>query len=164
MIAGGYIGGQIPKDSALLNIDLLVQEQIKSNAVKKYKNYFGSQTSKYFAVHPELINGNNHKISILNPMLTVSITEEQIIESIADLGWVKPTNTGKNSSNCLLNDLGIAVHFQKHKFHPYIYEISESIRAGTMTRDEALSKVTEIPSFDDQADQIAALELDVSQI
>ncbi|MDB3923284.1 hypothetical protein N9359_04230 [Luminiphilus sp.] len=164
MIAGGYIGGQIPKDSALLNLDLLVQEKIKSNTVERYKNYFGSQSSKYFAVHPELINEDNRKISILNPMLTLSITEDQIIESIADLGWVKPTNTGQNSSNCLLNDLGIAVHFQKHKFHPYIYEISESVRAGTMTREEALSKVSEIPSFDDQVDQIAALELDVSQI
>lgn len=164
MIAGGYIGGQVPKDSALLNLDLLAQQKFKSVTVKRYKDYFGRLSSNYFAIHEDLLAGKNGQISILNPMLTLSITEKQIIDSISELGWIKPNDTGKNSSNCLLNDLGIAIHFKKHRFHPYIYEISESVRAGTMTRDRALEKISDIPSFDNLAEQIAAVELDITQI
>ena len=164
MIAGGYIGGQVPKDSALLNLDLLAQQKFKSVTVERYKNYFGRQSSKYFSIHENLLAGKNGQISIINPMLTLSITEEQIIDSISELGWINPKDTGNNSSNCLLNDLGIAIHFKQHKFHPYIYEISESVRAGTMTRERALEKVSEIPSFDNLSEQIATVGLDITQV
>jgi hypothetical protein len=92
-------------------------------------------------------------------MLTVNLTEEEIISSIAKLGWVKTQDTGLNSSNCRLNDLGIAVHYKKHQFHPYVLEISEQVRSATMSREDALKKVSAVPEFSTLQPQIDKLGL-----
>ncbi len=96
-------------------------------------------------------------------MLSMNHSEEEIIEKIGSLGWIRVTDTGKNSSNCLLNDLGIAIHHKKHGFHPYIFEISEKIRDDLISRDEALKKVESIPDIKACYPQMKQLGLNMSQ-
>ena len=78
-------------------------------------------------------------------MLTELVSEEDIVEEIGKLGWKRTTDTGQNSSNCLINDLGVAVHYSKYGFYPYLMEIAEQVRNGTMTRKRGIEKAYSIP-------------------
>ncbi|MCW8932684.1 MAG: hypothetical protein OQL19_20915 [Gammaproteobacteria bacterium] len=150
IIAGGYIGGQIPSGAAVLNIDLLEREGMKKHLKDTYQNLYGKKADKFFYLrNDELKKYNPDKpLIVINPMLTLAISEEQIIDSIKKLGWVKTTDTGMNSSNCKLNDLGIALHYKEYQFHPYEAEIAEQVRYGIMDRQKALDKIKTIPQFD----------------
>ena len=96
-------------------------------------------------------------------MLTMSISEEEIIDQITQLGWVPVQDTGKHSSNCKLNDLGIAIHHHQYQFHPYEYELAEQVRYGLLDREKALEKLEDIPSFSSlkpQMDKIVVHDFD----
>jgi hypothetical protein len=45
------------------------------------------------------------------------------------------------STNCQLNSYGIVKHVDRHKFHPYDYEMAMLVRLGKITREEALRRV-----------------------
>lgn len=165
IVAGGYIGGQIPKNASMLNMNLIQKEQMKRPMYEKYNTLFGSGSGKFFFVRDSLIaNSARNSITIINPMLTLPIGEDEIIESIHELGWVRPQDTGQNSSNCLLNDLGVAVHFKQHKFHAYEFEVAEQVRSGLMSREVGLRKVTEIPEFSELTYQMDKIGLTMSDI
>ena len=123
LIAGGYLGGQVPKDAAVMKIDIGQQEVLRKKRLEKYRSAFGETASQYFGIPPNLINSENSIITILNPMLTLLATEEEIIEKISEFGWVKTKDTGNYSSNCKINDLGIMSHNKKYGFNPYIMEL-----------------------------------------
>ncbi len=160
IVAGGYIGGQLPKNASMINLNLIQREQIKKPLLEKYKSLFGATSTKFFFIHEDLINNyGKSTITIINPMLTVSLSEEEIISAVGKLGWIKPHDTGSNSSNCRLNDLGIAIHHKKHNFHPYEFEVSEQVRYGLMSRDEALRKVTNVPGFSELGYQMEKIGL-----
>jgi tRNA(Ile)-lysidine synthase TilS/MesJ len=162
IIAGGYIGGQVPKNGAILDIDLVVQKKTRGISLQRYVARFGESSRPYFDLPDSLVErSRDKKITILNPMLALIVSEEKIIEEISRLGWVRTMDTGLNSSNCLLNDLGIYVHHKQHGFHPYAFEISEQVRAGLMSRDEAIKRVTTIPERDDVRWQATKIGLDV---
>ena len=155
LIAGGYIGGQIPKNASTINMNLIQKEQIKKPFFEKYKQAFGESSEKFFFIKESILTKlPTSTITIINPMLTLNIGEEDIIKTIEKIGWTKPKDTGKNSSNCLLNDLGIAIHYKKHKFHAYEFEVAEQVRLGLMSREDGLKKVTEIPEYEDLKEQI----------
>ena len=161
IIAGGYIGGQVPKDSVLMQMDLDVQARFRSEAIKRYLRHFGPEAEGYFGMSDGLVKTSRlRRINIVNPMLAFGISEEQIIEEISKLGWRKTVDTGSNSTNCLLNDLGIAVHYKQHQYNPYVNEIAEQVRSGLMTRAEALLKVGDIPDFSRVERQARAIGLD----
>ncbi len=165
IVAGGYIGGQVPKNASMLNMNLIQREQLKKPLLEKYNSLFGQGSSKFFFIKDSLIsNANRNSVTIINPMLTLSIGEEDIITAIKDLGWIKPQDTGRNSSNCLLNDLGVAIHYKKHKFHAYEFEVAEQVRYGLMDRELGLKKVTEIPDFSELTDQMDKVGLALSEI
>lgn len=162
LVAGGYIGGQVPRDAAVLVVDVHKQSDMRAAALKKNVAHFGPAAARHFDIGA----GGTAlgKVTVINPMLSIAIGEDEIIAAIRRLGWVKTQDTGLNSSNCRLNDLGIAVHYQKHGFHPYVFEVSEQVRSGAMHRDEALRKVSRIPQFAELRAQIDKLGLDVAQL
>ncbi len=166
IIAGGYIGGQVPKNMAVLDLDLIHQNKMRDPMRGKYNQLFGPSSEQFFFIRESLLRKQpENRVMVINPMLTVAVTEEEIIEAIGTLGWKQTKDTGKNSSNCQLNDLGIAIHYRKHQFHPYALEISEQVRHGLMTREHAMAKVGEIPQFIDLAPQMAKVGLnDVAEL
>ena len=149
LVAGGYIGGQVPKDGAAIDLSLLkLEADIVRN--KTLSNYFKLSFSQYYLVNKKsLQNFSWEKLTVINPMLGLEISEEDIITKISLHGWLKPSDTGANSSNCLLNDYGIYKHAEKYGFNPYMQEIAEQVRHGLMSRDEGLKKVNEIPDYKD---------------
>lgn len=163
MIAGGYIGGQVPADAAVLSIDTGPQNHARQAALARSINLFGPAASRYFDIAAAGPAGPQ-SVVIINPMLATDLTEAQIIEAISELGWVRTRDTGLNSSNCRLNDLGIVLHYRKHGFHPYVLELSEQVRSGLMARDEALRRVQHIPGLETLAPQMRKLELDAAAL
>jgi 7-cyano-7-deazaguanine synthase in queuosine biosynthesis len=165
IVAGGYIGGQVPKDTAILELDLAVYMRTRTNMIERYKSAFGDDATHYYQLPEALLNSTPlKKITILNPMLTLQISEEEIIEKLAPLGWKPTLDTGSNSSNCRLNDFGIAMHSHKHGFNPYVFELSEQVRHGLMTREKAMKKALTVPSLDEVRWQAERLELDIDAL
>lgn len=160
IIAGGYIGGQVPKNMAVLDLSLLQQERMRAPQREKYTALFGPAAGQFFFIRESLLQKQpDAHVIVINPMLTIAISEEAIIAAIGELGWQRSLDTGRNSSNCRLNDLGIAIHYQRHQFHPYAFEIAEQVRYGLMDRAEALEKVTDIPAFADLSMQMEKIGL-----
>jgi hypothetical protein len=162
LIAGGYIGGQVPKDSAIMTLNLQRKKQMDQVSLKRYAAYFGEEAHRYFGLDDRLY-AQGDKITVINPMLTLHVSEETILSKIKTLGWQAPKNTGKNSSNCLLNDLGIAIHQKQYGFHPYVFEISEQIRQGTLDRQTALEKIEKTRPFSTLSWQMEKIGLDLME-
>ncbi len=56
--------------------------------------------------------------------------------------WKRPADTGR-STNCLINDVGIAVHKHERGFHNYALPYSWDVRLGHKTRDECLDELND---------------------
>ena len=56
------------------------------------------------------------------------------------LPWIRPGDTGR-STNCLVNDVGIAVHRRERGFHNYAIPYAWDVRMGHKTREEALEEL-----------------------
>ena len=158
IIAGGYIGGQVPKDGAVMKLDLKLQQSLAQGKLEKFQKAFGPNSNDYFAISDELLK-TNQTITLINPMLTVAVSEEEIIDRIKKYGWIKTKDTGHHSSNCRLNDLAILMHLKRYHFHPYVAEVADQVRAGTMTREVALKKINELPKIEDLTEQAKKLGL-----
>ncbi|MEE8171272.1 MAG: 7-cyano-7-deazaguanine synthase [Phycisphaerae bacterium] len=160
IIAGGYIGGQVPGDAALIDLDPIAQARMGEQSLIRYTTHFGADAAKHMAVHEPLLQRTaGQTIAVINPLLTRAVTEAELLDSIGKIGWEPAKDTGRNSSNCMLNDLGIAIHHKRHGFHPYALEISEQVRSGLMSRDEALAKVADLPESADVAWQARKIGL-----
>lgn len=166
IIAGGYMGGQVPQHAAVLNLNLSVLKKFKQASLEKYMHAFGPEARRYFGLDLETIeDGKSDKIVLLNPMLVEKVPESKILDDIKKLGWEKPSDTGEHSTNCRLNDLGIYIHYRRYGFHPYVFEMSEQVRIGLLDRNAALQKVKYIPSFklvEDRARTIGLHGKDIS--
>lgn len=150
LIAGGYLGGQVPKDAAVMELSLVNLVRTRTPMLSRYETAFGARARDYFALPPGAEAAE--ALTVINPMLAVDFAEEQIIERIKQLGWITPQDTGIHSSNCRLNDLGIHLHKKKYGFHPYTFELAELVRRGKMDRDQAITKLETEPPADVIAD------------
>ena len=77
----------------------------------------------------------------VNAFPLIGYDESEIYKTIEKLGWKKPEDVDPNSTNCRLNSLGILKHKEKHRFHPYDYEMSMLVRLGIISREQALERI-----------------------
>jgi hypothetical protein len=160
IVAGGYIGGQVPKDAAVLEISPTVYQRTRLVTNARYADHFGEAAHHYFGIDEGLIRRSAiQRLVLLNPMLALAVSEEQIVAAIEPLGWQRARDTGRNSSNCRLNDLGILVHHREHGFNPYVAEIAEQVRMGLMSREAGLRNAEAIPDPAAVAEQAARIGL-----
>ena len=123
--------------------------------VSRFTRHFGAAARQHFSM-PE----SDRSISVINPMLGQSLSEDEIIAALEPLGWRRPPDTGVTSTNCRLNDLGVYMHHRRHGFHPYAFEIAEQLRHGLITREAAQAKLAAIPERADIDWLAERLELD----
>jgi tRNA(Ile)-lysidine synthase TilS/MesJ len=157
IVAGGYIGGQVPRDGAVMSVVPGQQARIRSPMVNRFASALGDVVRPYF----ELPEGDCslREITVINPMLGLALTEAEILAALEPLGWIRPVDTGITSTNCRLNDLGVFIHSNRHGFHPYALEIAEQLRAGTMSLEEGREKLDRLPSRADVTDLAAQVGL-----
>lgn len=167
LVAGGYLGGQVPKDGAVLDIDLDVMRRARATTLARYRESFGDEAARYFAAPdpPPPESGNNwRRITIINPLLTVAYSESELVTAIAPLGWARPADTGGHSSNCRLNDVGIVAHQRRYGFHPYAFELAELVRKGFMDRDVAIARLERLPRPDDLGEVLGKLGVAIDEL
>ena len=163
VVVGGYIGGQVPKDAAIMKLDLNALSRTRERSTERYLRSFGEEGTRFFSLPPTT---GTSEVTIINPLLAVPYSEDLVLAKIADLGWKMPPDTGKNSSNCRLNDLGIMQHERRYGFNPYVNELAEQVRHGLMERDAALRKVADVPmpvDVQDIMDRLHVTETDLKQ-
>jgi tRNA(Ile)-lysidine synthase TilS/MesJ len=150
LVAGGYLAGQLPKDASLMTLRPGVLVKVRTPMVNRFVKFFGEEARPYFEL-PRAQAEPGREIVVINPMLGLSVREEEIITSLQPLGWKRPHDTGVTSTNCRLNDLGVYIHSRRHGFHPYAFEIADQLRHGLVTLEEAAAKLDAIPSSESVA-------------
>jgi hypothetical protein len=140
IVAYGWSPGQAPLSSALFRrpsalyggmIDAL-REPLRRLADEDVSIYFPSGADWERVAAPPYDAA---------PLLFYPYDEAEIVATVEALGWRKPVGTDPNSTNCLLNTYGIAVHRSVHGFHPYALELANLVRLGIMERDEAIARL-----------------------
>ncbi|WP_448724136.1 condensation domain-containing protein [Pseudomonas farris] len=61
--------------------------------------------------------------------------------STSQAGWQEPKDTGFCSSNCLINDVGVAVHGIEKGFSNYEIPTAWEVRLGHLERDSAIAEL-----------------------
>ena len=106
----------------------------KQHELANYELHLGAIARNYFALHGSADDGDtSRRLYIVNPLVAFDYDEDRVIEEISALGWTRPNDTGLNSTNCTLNDVGIAVHQRRHGFHPYAADLAQLVREGRMS-------------------------------
>lgn len=129
-ISGGYLEGQVPKTGYLTKIPL-----------KMYESALHNIESKLAEKDEDTLSFEKGFLYSFNPLLELKIHEEEILRQIKTLGWIKPDNTGLNSSNCLINDFAIKKHIEKYGINPYRTEIEAQLKNGTISEAEAAKRL-----------------------
>lgn len=138
----GWSPGQAPVEASIFlnNPDMIrsMQEQF----TEPMRRIVGDSIDNYFLSedHFSMPERFPHNVS---PLAFLEYDENDILEKIKSLGWEKPDDTDPNSTNCILNALGIDVHRQRHNYHPYAFELAGLVRGGYLDREEAIARLEE---------------------
>ncbi|MBN1163405.1 MAG: hypothetical protein JXB45_02390 [Candidatus Krumholzibacteriota bacterium] len=138
----GWSPGQAPIEASIFRNNPEMIKGMQEQFTVPMKKIAGDDIDNYFltAEHFKKPESFPHNVS---PLAFLEYDEREILEKIQAMGWEKPDDTDPNSTNCLLNALGISVHRQRHHFHPYAFELAGLVRAGYMERAEAIERLEE---------------------
>ncbi|RMD83590.1 MAG: hypothetical protein D6815_06125 [Candidatus Dadabacteria bacterium] len=131
LIIAGFTAGQVP--AAVYSNDRTMLADGRTQRLTRLEASIGPAARAYFSVDEERLRAMSPYPVHVNPLMCESYREEHVLESIRSLGWRMPQDTGKCSSNCGLNCLGINAHVRRYGFNPYAREISELVRRGAIS-------------------------------
>lgn len=141
LVGFGWSPGQAPIQSAIMktNPALVRQNQgalkqaFPDTIIENLRGYFIPET--YYEAYKDRFPHNIH------PLAFFDYEEDTIKDELEGLGWVMPSDTDTNSTNCLLNAFANQCHIQRHHFHPYVWEIANMVRQGVVSREEGIEKI-----------------------
>lgn len=152
LILAGFTLGQIPVDSVCFKNDYRFLRESREKPLAILREEVGDGILPYLTLGDELLDGVENYPYTLNLLVMEGIGERDIIREVRKIGWEQPRDVDGCSSNCRLNVLNNYAHERKYKFSPYELELSHLVRAGQLSREEAISKL------EDQApEQLAAV-------
>ena len=146
IIAGGYLGGQLPEGAGVMKIRPFGTSEKSEHATKKFIGHFGANAKRYLTT---VIGDDDLELTVINPLIGKNISEDTIISELTEYGWSRPVDTGKTSTNCQLNDLGVFIHNKRYGYHPYAMEIADQVRHGLLSRAAGIEKMKTIPKKQD---------------
>ena len=153
VIAYGWSPGQAPVQSSVMKLSESMIRQSQGMVRSGLEPVMGEEMDCFLLQewHYRMIeeHGNVFDGSYLynvHPLAFIDYNEDDIIKNISQIGWIEPTDTDANSTNCLLNSFANLVHLEKYGFHPYAFEIAGLVREGVMTREEGLEKLNKEPN------------------
>ncbi|UCF57597.1 MAG: hypothetical protein JSW15_03780 [Deltaproteobacteria bacterium] len=146
IVAYGWSPGQAPIQSSVFKTNPSMVHQTQKAMVRVFDDEIRRNLSAFFLEEHHFerdSSSQSYKFPyIVHPLAFLDYDEEHILSTIQELGWVNPTDTDANSSNCLLNGFANEVHIKQYRFHPYAFEIAGLVREGYMTREEGLKKLS----------------------
>ncbi len=162
-ILAGFTLGQIPSNTIYYQNNYEFFKESRKPVLDKLKSELGNDVSKYLEISDDLIRNTEHYPHNINLLCMEDITENEIVQQILPLGWVKPADVDGCSTNCRINSFNNYVHIKRYGYSPYELELSHLIRKNLLDREEALAKL-----FDQPIDQIkyamAELKIDDSML
>ncbi|MBN2070338.1 MAG: hypothetical protein JW814_02685 [Candidatus Krumholzibacteriota bacterium] len=140
----GWSPGQAPIEASIFHNNPDMIRTMQAQFTVPMKTVVGDEIDNYFLTEKHFSTPERfpHNIS---PLAFLEYDEDKILEHIKSLGWKKPEDTDPNSTNCILNSMGIDIHLKRFGFHPYAFELAGLVRAGYMDRDEAIKRLEEKP-------------------
>jgi PP-loop superfamily ATP-utilizing enzyme len=144
-ILAGFTLGQIPSNTIYYKNNYEFFRESRKSILDKFKLELGDDVAKYMEISDSLLKKSPTSPYNINLLTLENITENEIIEQILPLGWVKPKDVDGCSTNCMINAFNNHVHEKKHGYSPYELELSHLIRKNLLTRDEALEKLHDQP-------------------
>ena len=151
IIAYGWSPGQAPIHASVIRWNSSMIRQMQSAVVSAFSTMGGEDLIAYlpgerhFRILDEANGPGGMGLHNVHPLAFLEYSEERILEEIRNLRWEPPQDTDSNSTNCLLNSLGIKVHLEQFGFHPYALEIAGLVREGHMSREAGLQKLSLSP-------------------
>ena len=166
LMAYGWSPGQAPVSSSVMKMNPALMRRTQALSADSLGRLMGDEAGAFLLSerdfeHFEKLASRTDEIFFYNvhPLAFREYSEERIVEEIKKLGWVSPSDTDANSSNCLLNGFANSIHLQRYGFHPYAFEIAGLVREGCMTREAGLAKLAEMPNESIMRDVIDKLEI-----
>lgn len=144
-ITYGWSPGQAPVEASIFRNNPAMIKRMQHQLLEPLKEIVGTDVENYFLTdwHFTMKDRFPHNIS---PLAFLDYDEEEIMENIRSFGWERPDDTDPNSTNCLINALGIKVHLDRLGFHPYAFELAGLVRNGYLDRETAIARLEEKPS------------------
>jgi hypothetical protein len=146
MIGYGWSPGQAPVQSSIMKTNPALARLAQLAIQNPLREVAGPEVDAYFLREQHYAMTDRFPYNV-HPMAWEFYHEGMLVEEIKKLGWVAPPDTDSNSTNCLLNAYGNAVHIKRLGFHPYVWEIANMVRDGIMTREEGLQKIYNEPDI-----------------
>jgi len=139
-IGFGWSPGQNTLKSSVMRTTPALMRTAQALLVEPLARIAGDEVRKYF------LNDGHFSLPerfpyYVYPFSFLDYDEKGIVREIGEIGWVAPDDTDSNSTNCLLNAYANESHIRRLKFHPYVWEIANMVRDGSMTREEGFEKI-----------------------
>jgi hypothetical protein len=146
MIVYGWSPGQAPLRSSIFKTNPSMLRMMQEAARAAFERLVKERLHPFLLDERHFARGEKQRFpTLVHPLAFIDYDESVILETVAELGWRTPQDTGAHSSNCLLNDFAISKHLERHGFHPYALEIAGLVRAGCLTREEGLERLAAEP-------------------
>ncbi len=141
LVAFGWSPGQAPIQSAVMKTNPSQIRQNQKALRASFPSEIVSGMSAYMIPDGYYQSRENDFPYNVHPLAFFDYDEERIEAELGAVGWRPPTNTDTNSTNCLLNAFANQCHLERHKFHPYAWEIANMVRQGVMSRADGIAKI-----------------------
>ena len=139
LVGFGWSPGQAPVQSSIMKTNPALARLTQQSVLGPLRGVAGDEVASWF-LHEEHFADAARFPTNVHPLAWEPYDEAAIVAEIGKLGWRAPDDTDPNSTNCLLNAFANQVHVARYGFHPYIWEIANMVREGTMGREEGLEK------------------------
>jgi tRNA(Ile)-lysidine synthase TilS/MesJ len=136
----GWSPGQAPVQASVMKTNASLMQTTQKAIYDPLYKIAGSEINPYFLFDEHFHQKERFPWNI-HPLAFLNYDEENIIARIKDLGWEMPEDTDANSTNCLLNAFANKVHKDRYDFHPYVWELANMVRNGSMERAYAITKI-----------------------
>ncbi len=141
LVAFGWSPGQAPIQSAIMKTNPALIKQNQESIKKSFPADIYNSISQYFLPTEYFDNYKDRFPYNIHPLAFFDYNESAIMDELKKMGWKAPDDTDTNSSNCLINAFANHCHLERHKFHPYVWEIANMVRQGVMDREEGMEKI-----------------------
>jgi len=142
-VAYGWSPGQAPITSSIINTGPNIMRMTQKSLFNPIYDIAGEDIRPYFLEEKHFDKSYRFPFYI-HPLAFLDYDEKEIYKSIGKMGWKAPDDVDANSTNCLLNSLGNAIHRKRLGFHPYAFELANMVRDGYLDRQTALDRLNEI--------------------